>query len=203
MVEWGSQLLYYLFQNMWLVTWPHLSPLSISSSVMSSSCDLHCRAAVHRFHTVFIYSRHAMCLFPSHHYFPFYKERKWDSVAEVALLRQWLDGDRIKMGTEVPWRPAPCSLYTTHISSRLTHLPRGKDVWMQPAHPQPCWPRAWGASAQLLFAVGPERELSQLLVAFTVWLQDKSPTFICKHLRVSPITGEARGHVFRESFLVL
>lgn len=43
---------------------------------------------------------------------------------------------------------------------------------MNAARLEPCWLRAWGASAQLLFAVGPERKLSQLLVAFTVWLQD-------------------------------
>lgn len=43
------------------------------------------------------------------------------------------------------------------------------------ARPGPHWPRAWGAQCKLLFAVGPERELSQLVVAFTVWLPDKSP----------------------------
>ena len=113
-----------------------------------------------RFHGV-THSRHAVCLsppLPPTHTMSSLLQRKKLRLSHLSCFAKakWPDGDRIKIGTEVPWLPGQCFFYQLHLF--MSDLPSKTKCGLSP--PEPRWLRKWGASA---WAVAPGRHFCSWL----------------------------------------
>lgn len=152
-----------------LVKWFYLRT-SVSSSVIASwiTDSAHCRVVGSSLY------RHLICFFSSLHTTISLlqgKKLRFKCLRCFAKVK-WLAGDKNKIRSLLTssavlflWNPASLScLWSTFWDGSLDSV-----------RPEPCWEGKGKPHLRLLFAVGPAWKLSQLVVVFNVWPQNKTP----------------------------